>query len=831
MKSPVAIIVLGCALSFSGTAKLPREQLQKLPPPASHQVDFSREIKPILEASCLKCHGRGRSKGDFRIDTRETLLKGGESGPAVVLGQSLESSLIEMVSGLDPDSVMPKKGSRLTPEQVGVLRAWIDQGLPWNSEISFAKPEPQNLKRRQPPIPTAAKGLSNPVDAFLAVYFQANKIRPEKPVNDRVFARRVYLDVIGLLPPPSELEKLVNDKNADKRSQLVRSLLQRNEPYAGHWLSFWNDMLRNDYRGTGYIDGGRKQITPWLYAALANNLPYDKFVAQLVHPTPESEGFVKGIVWRGVVNASQTPPMQAAQNISQVFMGVNLKCASCHDSFINDWQLADAYGLANIYSDDPLEMFLCDKPTGKMAPLKFIYSELGTIPATTNRQERLAALANLLISPQDGRLSRTIVNRLWARFFGRGLVESLDDMEQPAWNPDLLDWLAEDLIANHYDLKKTMERILTSQAYQLPAINATEQNLKGVAFRGPVVRRMSSEQLVDGLSEVTGVWRALPANTEIDFNSGQNQSGDRTRNSPPQAQWIWRPVARDETNQSKSIYFRKAFDLPRLPDQAVATVSAQSAFTIYLNEKKVLSGTGDAKVQVVDLRPFLAAGHNVLAVDALTRSRTQKPDDKTALSPGFILHARARAESPATAQKIFDFATDATWKWAAVDIAGWRKVAFDDASWEHVLLLGEPGTAPWNAGPKFAASQALAARQGKIRAALVESDALMSALGRPNREQVMTTRASAATTLQALELTNGSTLMKLLQRGAEKILKETPGSPAGLISEIYERALSRRPTTKELRDAEDLVGRPVQQSGVEDLLWAVAMLPEFQLIY
>ena len=82
-------------------------------------------------------------------------------------------------------------------------------------------------------------------------------------------------------------------------------------------MTFWNDMLRNDYRGTGYIDGGRKQISSWLFKALYNNMPYDKFVAELINPTPESEGFSKGIVWRGVVNASQTPAMQAAQNTAQ----------------------------------------------------------------------------------------------------------------------------------------------------------------------------------------------------------------------------------------------------------------------------------------------------------------------------------------------------------------------------------------------------------------------------------------------------------------------------------------------------------------------------------
>src|SRR6185436_13460908 len=161
--------------------------------------------------------------------------------------------------------------------------------------------------------------------------------KPGPAVDDPTFARRACLDVIGLLPPSKELEKFLADKRVDKRDRLVTQLLGDNRRYAEHWLSFWNDLLRNDYKGAGYIDGGREQISSWLFAALYRNMPYDRFVAELINPTRKSAGFTKGIVWRGSVNASQVPPMQAAQNISQVFMGVNLKCASCHDSFINDW--------------------------------------------------------------------------------------------------------------------------------------------------------------------------------------------------------------------------------------------------------------------------------------------------------------------------------------------------------------------------------------------------------------------------------------------------------------------------------------------------------------
>lgn len=640
MNLPVSrvLTLLAFVLATSASAKLTPEQVKSLPPPANHPVNFTTEVKPIFEASCIKCHGRGKDKGGFRIDNREAILSKSDSGPAVIPGHSVDSYLIELVAGIDPDSMMPKKGSKLSPQQVGVLRAWIDQGAVWDAGVTFAKPEPVNLQPAVVALPKGGSAKDNPVDRLLAPYFKANKVKAGKPVDDRAYARRVYLDVIGLLPPADELEKFVADQSRDKRRQLVQRLLADNQNYALNWLTFWNDLLRNDYKGTGYIDGGRKQISAWLYAALAENKPYDQFVAELINPVPESEGFVKGIVWRGVVNASQTPQMQAAQNISQVFMGVNLKCASCHDSFINDWSLADAYGLASIYADAPLELVHCDKPTGKIASLKFIYPELGAIDAATNREARLKQLAEVVTGKKDGRLSRTIVNRLWAKFMGYGLVEPLDDMEQPAWNPALLDWLAEDLVNNGYNLKVTMERILTSEAYQMPSVDLDEQKHKDYVFRGPAVRRLTAEQFRDALGSLTGVWYA-------------------------------------------------------------------------------------------------------------------------------------KSSLPVKGQT------------------------------------------------------------GPVRAALVPADPLMVALGRPNREQVITRRASAATTLEAIELTNGGTLDHILKTGAEKLTAKNSASANAFVATIFEAGLSRRPTAKELKLAEGMVGSPVKKEGVEDLLWSLAMLPEFQLIY
>lgn len=817
-------------------AKLTPEQAAKLPAPAPHPIDFGREVKPILETSCVKCHGRGKAKGGFKLDTRETLLHGGDSGAAVVLGKSGESSLIEMVSGLDPENVMPQKGSKLTRDQVAILRAWIDQGLAWQEGVSFGRVPPINL---QPPETKIAVGPSatgsNGIDVLLKTYDANHSIVPKEAVSDRVFARRVYLDVIGLLPTPEELEQFIADRGADKRARLVKRLLGDNPRYAQHWLTFWNDLLRNDYKGTGYIDEGRKQITEWLYRALANNLSFDKFVAQLINPPPGAEGFVKGIVWRGVVNASQTPPMQAAQNISQVFMGVNLKCASCHDSFINDWMLADAYGLASIYADGDLELVQCDKPTGKKAITKFLYPELGSIDGAAPKAERMKRLSELMTQKQNGRLSRTIVNRLWARFMGRGLVEPLDDMEQPAWNPELLDWLAADLVENGYDLKKTMERILTSEAYQRKSSPASEVVTKDFVFHGPLVRRLTAEQFQDAVSEVTGVWHDLPASKETDFTAGVASSALAATENPARLRWIWSQASAAEKAGPATVYFRREIELPELPTHAAAVVSCDNSFKLYVNGKEVGSGGDHNKPTLVDILPQLHTGMNVLALTAVNRAGApDRPAADQSNPAGLIAYFRIRQETrdkELPTHRVWDVGTGDSWRWSAEKVDGWEQLGIAGDEWAPAAELGSADMAPWRLEKKFAQVLSAASLSGHVRASLVAADPLMTALGRPNREQVMTARASSATTLQALEMTNGKTFADQLKEGSEKLLGKSKLSSRDLITSLFQKALSRQPEQEELTLAETLVGTPAKAEGIEDLLWTVAMLPEFQLIY
>jgi hypothetical protein len=662
-----------------------------------------------------------------------------------------------------------------------------------NTDVAAVGEWKSQLALRKVVVPAAVPqaGITNPIDRLLLPYLRAHGITSRPLVDDRTYARRVYMDIIGLLPSPVELQSFIADTDPHKRTTLVKRLLADDRRYSEHWLTFWNDMLRNDYVGTGYIDGGRTQITDWLLTALRTNLPYDRFVAQLVNPTPDSAGFVNGIVWRGVVNSSQTPQMQAAQGISQVFMGINLKCASCHNSFISNWKLADAYGMAGIYADNPLEMVRCDKPQGQVAPVKFLYPELGAIDGKANRAIRLQQLASILTCRADGRLARTFVNRIWARLMGRGLVEPTDEMDHKPWDPDLLDWLASDFVDNGYDVKKLIARIVTSRAYQSSAMTLKSERAPDFVFTGPVVKRMSAEQFVDAVSTLTGVWQK-PAR-QFQFSKGELV----------------------------------------LPDRSA---------TIKFDSGLLRSGAVDIDVDVTGAQAL-----SLVVTDG---------GDGVALD--WADWAEARLVGPQGEIPLTDL------KWS-LGTTGYGRIQIDKSVVEKPLRLGSrtfehgigthaisvityllpPGTTRFRAiaGP----DQGAVEQKGSVtsircyvvtgdrsvieaRASMALADPLMRALDRPNREQVVTQRATVATTLQALELTNGETLNGMIEHGAQHWATELH-TPNELIDGLYLRALGRKPTPLERQASAELIGNTVRPEGAEDLMWVLVMLPEFQLIY
>jgi hypothetical protein len=473
------------------------------------ELELNLKVRAIFAHNCYKCHGDEKVKGELRLDSKGMTFKGGENGPVIIPGNSAESELFRRISlPSNHKDVMPSKGKKLSESDIAVINFWIQQGAPWpdgpdkNEIFKLAALAPRN-----PTLPPASGIHTNPVDRWTNHYFLKNKIEWPKLIDDKTYLRRIFLDIIGLLPSQNDIDAFGKDSRPDKRAIWSRKLLDREDDYAINWLTFWNDALRNDYTGTGYITNGRYAITDWLYKSIKSNKPYDQFVKELVSPDESSKGFVEGIKWRGVVNASQRTEMQAAQNVSQVFLGLNLKCASCHNSFISDWKLEDAYAFANIFADTTLEINRCDKPTGKYTDARMLWKELGSIDNKAKVSVKRAQLAENMVKPQNGRLYRTLVNRIWAQIMGRGFIEPLDMMDNDPWSQDMLDWMAFNFQQNKSDIKELIYLITTSNTYQLPSAGFKDPNeivAKEYKFTGRLRKRMSAEQFADAGSALFG---------------------------------------------------------------------------------------------------------------------------------------------------------------------------------------------------------------------------------------------------------------------------------------------------------------------------------------
>ncbi|MEO8495032.1 MAG: DUF1549 domain-containing protein, partial [Planctomycetota bacterium] len=793
--------------------------LPLLAPASSAEIDFAHDIVPILKTHCAKCHAGEKKKGGFSLETRELLLAGGESGAVVKPGASSKSVLIERISTKDLDLRMPPEGDPVPPIQIEKLKQWIDAGIAWEAGFAFTKAtyEPP-LAQRMPELPPASGGREHPVDRIIDAYFADRQATRPAGVSDAVFLRRVSLDVNGLLPDPEVFHHFVADTNPDKRTELVRALLANDIAYAEHWLTFWNDLLRNDYTGTGFITGGRQQITGWLYDSLLQNKPYDQFTRELITPQPEAIGFISGIRWRGNVSASQRQEIQFAQNVSQAFLGINMKCASCHDSFIDRWTLEETYGLAAIFATESLTLHRCDKPLDKTATAAWMFPELGQVDAKAAQPERMKQLAALLTHPDNGRFARTIVNRIWHRLMGRGIVHPVDAMHTEPWNADLLDYLAIHLRDNGFDLKKTIELICTSQIYQsqTPPIEQP-QDAGRYVFRGPSARRMTAEQFVDTVWQITD---AAPTNYDAQVLRFKQQP-----NASPQAitaQWIWSyAAAAGPAPAGETITLRHKFNLFSLPVRAVGVITCDNSYRMYLNGKHIASDDNWETVEAVSLLAALNKGTNELLIEAKNGGNGPNP-------AGLIFEASLRFADETT-QAI---ASNGMWQWTTKTLNARGRWTKEPDDWKAAEPVTNPGVWSGRVGPQLVSllNSAADSPLTMVRASLVKSDSLMRALGRPNRDQIVTSRPNELATLEAIDLANGQTLSDAIRHGATQRLAEHGDSADALTSWLFTYALSREPTSDELKLAQEFLGTNPTQQSAEDLLWSVLMLPEFQLV-
>jgi hypothetical protein len=363
----------------------------------------------------------------------------------------------------------------------------------------------------------------NLVDRFIFAKLKELGIPPSAACTDAEFARRSALDLCGVLPSPREVESLETDRDPEKRVKWVDQLLDRPE-YADRFARMWSAILRNKRALGPLSQPGTFAFHAWVRQSLAENKPYDRFVAEIL--TARGDASINPpVVWFRQVSTVE----DQVDDTAQLFLGLRLQCARCHHHPLERWGQDDYYGFAAFFTRigrkpgiDPVTPRIFVKPAG-----------LATDPATGRtysprvlggaaaldlgpEHDPRQALADWLRRPDNPFLSRALVNRYWKQFFGRGLVDPEDDLRvsNPPTHPELLDALAEDFVAQGFDLKRLVRTIATSRAYERSsepnAWNAPDR--QGFSRFHP--RRLPAELLLDSIDTVAGTREAfhgLPA--------------------------------------------------------------------------------------------------------------------------------------------------------------------------------------------------------------------------------------------------------------------------------------------------------------------------------
>lgn len=363
------------------------------------------------------------------------------------------------------------------------------------------------------PLEVARPALASAIDEHVWTKLENMRIEPSGVCDDATYLRRVSLDLLGTLPTPGEVREFLGDSSPHKRERLASRLLQRPE-FADYWALNFADILLVDQDKLG--DRGAYEFHHWLRQQFADNRPYDKWVAELI--TASGNSGVEGPV--NFYRALRTPE-EAAQAVSQAFLGVRLECAQCHHHPWERWGREDFYGLAGyfngisrrkagpdrdvIFQSHPRAMKIPD--TSTVVSLR----TLGSEPDEELAGDPRVPLARWMTSPENPWFARLVANRLWKHFLGRGLIEPEDDLRStnPATNEPLLDYLEAQVIASKFDLKSVMQQIVTSRTYQLTSATNDTNYDDQQNYSHYTPKRLPAEVLLDAINAACGTSEAL----------------------------------------------------------------------------------------------------------------------------------------------------------------------------------------------------------------------------------------------------------------------------------------------------------------------------------
>ena len=356
----------------------------------------------------------------------------------------------------------------------------------------------------------------NYVDRAVNERLHKLRILPSEVCTDEEYVRRVTIDVVGLYPTPAEVRAFLGDARPDKRAQLVEALLQRKE-FTELWVMKWAELLQirsgiNAGNNAPPFYKNALLYYNWLAERIGANVPIDRIVVDLL----SANG---GTVSNPPVNYYQTEldKLKLSENVAQVFMGMRIQCAQCHNHPFDRWTMSDYYGFNAFFAqvgrkntDDPQEVIVYNSKSGEsqhfltkanMKP-KFLGGEE---PDLKPGDDRRRVMAEWLASPRNPYFARNIANLIWAHFLGVGVVDPVDDVRvsNPPSNPELLDELAKHLTDYKYDIRRLVRDITASAAYQRSTkVNASNAGDK-LNFAHGSVRRVRAEVLLDAISQIT----------------------------------------------------------------------------------------------------------------------------------------------------------------------------------------------------------------------------------------------------------------------------------------------------------------------------------------
>jgi len=391
-----------------------------------------------------------------------------------------------------------------------------------------------DLARRQlaargnkPVIPAAPGGAEshNPIDRFIGEKLAAANLQPAPLIDDYAFLRRVTLDTIGTVPSLDQLAAFLRDPASERRARLVDRLLQH-PGWADHWVSYWQDVLAEN---PGILKPMLNNTGPfrwWIQESFADRKPMDRFVTELI--LMEGSVYYGGPAGFGMATENDVPIAQKAQILAQAFLGMQMQCARCHDAPYHPFKQKELFNLAAMLKRQPQKVPLSSSiptnanivigrvvqvtlPPGATVdpvwPFLQVAPEdipLGVLKDPQDPRERLAAL---ITDARNTRFARVLVNRVWKRYLGWGIVEPVDDWETATpSHPALLQYLADELVEHDYDLQHVARLILNSRTYQrqVQPNGSTDPNASARLFASPARRRLTAEQLVDSLFAAVG---------------------------------------------------------------------------------------------------------------------------------------------------------------------------------------------------------------------------------------------------------------------------------------------------------------------------------------